>query len=163
MSSETHRVLYQCCHMVVTSVEHIGDFWNPNPVQNFLSEIRSYPNSVDLSKYLIQSGLYPEKNSDKHFTAVTCAPWISISDQVEVFSIQSNLDPVLKCRIRLDCDPETGSCSTLVVTRYERSHIFQTSTLLLLNALRLLLRLRKSLKHQLRLLLTLRKLPSNPY
>jgi len=71
--------------MVVTSVEHIGDFWNPNPVQNFLSEIRSYPNSVDLSKYLIQPGLYPEKNSDKHFTAVICALWISISDQVEVF------------------------------------------------------------------------------
>jgi len=30
------------------------------------------------------------------------------------FKIQSNLDPVLKCRIRLDRDPETGSCSTLL-------------------------------------------------
>ena len=30
------------------------------------------------------------------------------------FKIQSNPGPVLKCRIRLDGDPETGSCSTLV-------------------------------------------------
>jgi len=29
--------------------------------KNFLSVIRSDPNSVDLSKYLIQSGLYPKK------------------------------------------------------------------------------------------------------
>jgi len=26
-------------------------------------------------------------------------------------------DPVLNCRIRLDCNPGTGSCSTLIVTR----------------------------------------------
>ena len=36
-----------------TSVESIGDFWNPNPVQDFLSVIRSDPNPVVLSKYLI--------------------------------------------------------------------------------------------------------------
>jgi len=30
------------------------------------------------------------------------------------FKIQSN--PVLNCRIRLDRDPQTGSCSTLVLT-----------------------------------------------
>jgi len=43
------------------SVEQIGDFWDPNPVQNFLSVIRSDPNPVDLSKYLIKWGLYPKK------------------------------------------------------------------------------------------------------
>ena len=42
-------------------------------------------------------------------------------------------------------------------TRDEWSHLFQTSTLLLLQAFRLLLRLRIILKHQLRLLLTLQK------
>jgi len=46
---------------------------------------------------------------------------------------------------------------TVIPIRDERSHIFQTPTLLLLLALRLLLLLRKILKHQLRLLLTLRK------
>jgi len=50
-------------HPVVqpASVEQIGDFWNLNPVQNFLSVIRSDPNPVDLSKYLIQSGFYLKK------------------------------------------------------------------------------------------------------
>jgi len=47
--------------------------------------------------------------------------------------------------------------------RDERSHLFQTLTPLLLLALILLLQLRKILIHQLRLLLTLRKLPSNTY
>ena len=47
-----------------SSVQQIGDFWNPNPVQNFLLVIRSDPNPVDMSKYLIQSGLYPKKRSD---------------------------------------------------------------------------------------------------
>jgi len=46
---------------ICTSVEQNGEFWNLNPVQNFLSVIRSDPNLVDLSKYLIQSGLYPKK------------------------------------------------------------------------------------------------------
>ena len=32
------------------------------------------------------------------------------------FNIQSNPDPVLNCRIRLERDPETESCSTLVHT-----------------------------------------------
>jgi len=36
-------------------------FCNPNPVQNFHWVIRSEPNPVDLSKYLIQSGLYKKK------------------------------------------------------------------------------------------------------
>jgi len=51
-------------------------------------------------------------------------------------------------------------------TRDKRSHIFQASmTPLLLHALRLLLllQLRKFFKHQLRLQLTLQKLPSNSY
>jgi len=48
-------------HCACNSVEQIGDFWNPNPVQNFFSVIRSDPNPVDLSKYLIQSGLYLKK------------------------------------------------------------------------------------------------------
>jgi len=40
-----------------------------------------------------------------------------MSDPVEFFfKIQSNPDPVLKCKIRLDRDPETGSCSTLICT-----------------------------------------------
>jgi len=47
--------------------------------------------------------------------------------------------------------------------RDEWSHIFHTPTPLLLHALKLLLRLRKILKHQLRLLLTLPKPPSNSY
>jgi len=49
--------------------------------------------------------------------------------------------------------------------RDEQSHIFQTPTPLLLLALRLLLLLplRKTLKHQLRLLLTPRKIPSNSH
>jgi len=50
--------------LVATSVEQIGDFWNHTPVQNFVSVIRSDPNPVHLSKYLIQSGLYPTETSD---------------------------------------------------------------------------------------------------
>ena len=45
-------------------VEQIEDICNPNPVQNFLGVIRSDPNPVGLSKYLIESGLYPKKTSD---------------------------------------------------------------------------------------------------
>jgi len=67
------------------SVEQIGDFWNPNPVQNFLSTIRSDPNPADLSKYLIQSCLYPKKSLIKDYTAVINAVWISISYPVEFF------------------------------------------------------------------------------
>jgi len=33
--------------------------------------------------------------------------------RLSFFKIQSNPDPALKCKIRLDRDPETGSCSTL--------------------------------------------------
>ena len=81
------------------SVEQIGDFCNPNPVQNFHWVIRSNPNPVDLSNYLIQSGLYL-KNL-----------WLSIMLQwstqfgypyllrLSFFEIQSN--PVLNCNIRL--------------------------------------------------------------
>jgi len=52
-----------------------------------------------------------------------------------------------------------------VAARDNGSLIFQTPTPLLLHALRLLLllRLQKILKHQLRLLFTLRKLPPNSY
>jgi len=58
---------------------------NPNPVQNFYWEIRSDPNPVDLSKYFIQSGIYPKKTLIKHFTAVINAVWISISDPFDFF------------------------------------------------------------------------------
>jgi len=44
--------------------------------------------------------------------------------------------------------------------RDEQSHIFETPTPLLLYTLRLLLQLQKFLKHQLQLLITLRKLRS---
>ena len=47
---------------VCVSVEQIGGFCNPNPVQNFHWVIRSDPNPVDLSKYLVQSGLHPKKH-----------------------------------------------------------------------------------------------------
>ena len=70
---------------VCVSVEQIGDFCNPNPVQNFHWVIRSDPNPVDLSKYLIQSGLYQKNTTGKHFTAVINAVWISISDLVKFF------------------------------------------------------------------------------
>jgi len=33
------------------------------------------------------------------------------------FKIQSDPDPVLNCRIRLNIDSETGSCSTLLQSR----------------------------------------------
>ena len=61
--------------------------------------------------------------------------------------------------------PLTPTPTTTVANRDERSHIFQKTTLLLLLASRLLLllRLRKLFKHQLRLLFTFRKPPSNSY
>ena len=46
---------------VWTSVERIVDFCVPNPVQYFQCVIQSDPNPVALSKYFIQSGLYPKK------------------------------------------------------------------------------------------------------
>jgi len=46
------------------------------------------------------------------------AVWISISDPVSFFEMQS--DPVLNCRIRLDRNQETGSCSTLVCSNVVR-------------------------------------------
>ena len=48
------------------SVEQIEYSCNPNPVQNFHSVIRSDPNPVDLSKYLIQSGLHKKTTLIKH-------------------------------------------------------------------------------------------------
>ena len=75
--------------------------------------IRSDPNPVDLSKCFIQSGLCPKTTLIKDFTAVINAVWISISDPIE---IQSNPDPILNCRTRLDRDPEAGSCSTLILS-----------------------------------------------
>ena len=101
-----------------SGVEQIGDFFNPNPVKNFLSVIWSDSSPVDLSKYLIQSGSHSEKTI-----------WLSILLQwsmqfgypylirLRFFKIQSNLDPVLKCRIR---DPETRSCSTLLCSWYKQ-------------------------------------------
>ena len=71
------------------SVDQIGDFCNPNPIQNFYWVIRSDPNPVYLSKYLIQSGLYPKNPLIKHYTEVINAVWISIYDPVEFFSKSS--------------------------------------------------------------------------
>ena len=70
---------------MLTGVEQTGDFRNPNPVQNFHWVIRSDPDPLDLSKYLMQSGLYPKKTLIKPFTAVINAVWISKSDPVEIF------------------------------------------------------------------------------
>jgi len=47
------------------------------------------------------------------------AIWISKSDPVKFFQNPVQPDPVLKCTIRFDRDPETGSCSTLVLCRDE--------------------------------------------
>jgi len=66
---------------------------------------------------LIQPGLYQKNTLIKHFTAVINAVWISIIDPVEFFKIQS--DPVPNCRIRLDRDPETRSCSTVVCSYWQ--------------------------------------------
>jgi len=51
-------------NLLFNSVEWIGDFCDPNLVQYFHCVIQSDSNPVVISKYLIQSGLYPEKNSD---------------------------------------------------------------------------------------------------
>ena len=67
---------------MTSSVEQIGDFWNPNPVQNFCWELWSDCNPVDLYKYLFQYGLYPKKTLIKHSSAVINAVWLSISDPV---------------------------------------------------------------------------------
>ena len=74
------------------------------------------------------------------------------------------LDICIRLRTHYPAGYQTGKPDSVhLLARDERSDIFQAS--LLFHALRLLLllRLRKMLKHQLRLLLTLRKLPSNPY
>ena len=103
--------------MVRSSVEQIGNFWNPDPVQNFLSVIRSDPNPVDLSKYLMQSGLYPKRTLIKHFTAVINAVWISISDPVEFFQNPGQ--------------PGSGSeVQNLVGSRSGNRIIFNTATFL---------------------------------
>jgi len=69
------------------SVEWIEDFCDPNPVQYFQCVMQFDPNLVTLSKYLIQSGLYPKKL--KHSTAVINVVWTSISDPVVIFSKSS--------------------------------------------------------------------------
>jgi len=101
---------------VLISVEQIEDFCHPNAVQDFRWEIQSDPNPVDLSKYLIQSDLYPKKTLIKHFF---CSVQLTLDIHIisgGVFSKSSSIRvPVLNCRIRLDLDPETGSCSTLVL------------------------------------------------
>jgi len=52
------------CKWHPSSVEHIGDFCDPNPVQSFDCVIQSNPNPAVLPKYLIQSGLYPKNPTD---------------------------------------------------------------------------------------------------
>ena len=95
------------------SVEQIGDFCNPNPVQNFHWVFWSDPNPVDLSKYFIQSGLNPKKPL-AFYCSDQCSLDIHIWSGWVFFEIQSNPDPVLNCRNRLDGDPQTKSCSTLL-------------------------------------------------
>jgi len=51
-------------------VERIEVFCDPNPDQYFHCVIQYDPNSVALSKYLIQSGLYLKQTLIKHSTAV---------------------------------------------------------------------------------------------
>jgi len=63
------------------------------------------------------------------------------------FKIQSNPDPVLNCRIRLDRDPETGSCSTLLCGKSGQSHFF-TPTLLLFQNFRIRVRVQKLFKFE---------------
>jgi len=96
----------------VVSVEQTGDFCNPYPVQIFPWVIRSFPISVDLSKYFIQFGLNPKK-----LLLSILLQW-SIQFGYHIWSgwvfFKTQSDPVLNCRIRLDRDPGTGSCSTLV-------------------------------------------------
>jgi len=104
-----------CPPLVCSSVEQIGDFGNPNPVQKFNWIIRSVPNPLDLSKYLIQSGIYPKKISD--LSVLLQSPMqLGYPNLIRLsfLEIQSDPDPVLNCRIRLDRDPATGSCSILV-------------------------------------------------
>jgi len=69
-----------------SSVERMEDFCDPNPVQYFQCVIQSNPNPVALSKYFIQTGLYPKNPLIKHLTAVINAVSISISDPVEISS-----------------------------------------------------------------------------
>jgi len=45
---------------IYRSVEPIEDFCDPNPVQYFQCVIQSNTSPVTLSKYFIQTGLYPE-------------------------------------------------------------------------------------------------------
>ena len=73
-----------------------------------------------------------------------------VTKQYQPFCVRTGGDALMKL-----------PCYGLLPSRDERSHIFQTPTPVLLHALRLLLRLQKFLKHQLRLLLTLWKVPSN--
>ena len=51
-------------HEIKNSCEQIEELCNPNLVQIFYWVIWSDPNLVDLSKYLIQSGLYLENTYD---------------------------------------------------------------------------------------------------
>ena len=88
-------LLLLASHGICGCVQRIGYFCDRNPVQYFHCVVQP----------------------DHTLTAVINAVWISIPDPVEFFS-KFNPDPVLNCRIRLDRDPETGSCSTLVCGRW---------------------------------------------
>ena len=106
------------------STDQIGDFCNPNPFQNFHWIIKSDPNPLDLSKYLIQWGLCPKKTLIGHSTSVINAVWISISDLVEFFQNPVRTGFGSECRIRLDRDPQTGSCSTLLLNCWSTPLVF---------------------------------------
>jgi len=81
----------------------------------FHCAIQSNPNPVVLPKYLIQSGLSRENSSDQ---TSDCSDQQSLAIHIRsgwvFFEIQSDSIPVINCRIRLDRDPATGSCSTLM-------------------------------------------------
>ena len=67
------------------SVDRIGDFCNPFPVQYFHCVIQSDPIPVVPSNILSDSGLYPKKALIEHLNAVINEVCISTSEPVKFF------------------------------------------------------------------------------
>ena len=67
------------------SVDRIGDFCNPFPVQYFHCVIQSDPIPVVPSNILSDSGLYPKKTLIEHLNAVINEVCISTSEPVKFF------------------------------------------------------------------------------
>jgi len=83
------------------SVERIGYFCNPNPVQYFNCVKQSDPNPEVLPKYLIQSGFHSKKTLIKYLTSVINAVWIRDDHGVGVDSCRS-----LHFRLEQEQEPE---------------------------------------------------------